>query len=103
MAKTTTTKKDLTWILKNPVITEKAALQAEGGVDVFEVSKDATKADIAQAVSEIYKVLPVAVNITKTPPKKVVRRKANGVKSGYKTGQKKAYVYLKKGDKIELV
>ncbi len=103
MAKTTTTKKDLTWVLKNPKITEKAAIQAEGGVYVFEVNKDASKADIALAVSEIYKVLPVAVNIAKTPPKKVVRRKANGVKSGYKAGQKKAYVYLKKGDKIELV
>lgn len=103
MATSKNTKKDLTWILKSPRVTEKAALQAEGGVYVFEVNKDATKADVAQAVSEVYKVNPVAVNIAKTPPKKVVRRKANGLKSGFKPGQKKAYVYLKKGDTIELV
>jgi large subunit ribosomal protein L23 len=103
MANSNNTKKDLTWVLKNPRITEKAALQAEGGVYVFEVNKDATKSQIAEAVTELYKVTPVAVNIAKTPAKKVVRRKANGVKSGYKSGQKKAYVYLKKGDTIELV
>ncbi len=103
MANLQTTKKDLTWILKTPRVTEKAALQAEGGVYVFEISKDATKADVALAVAEVYKVNPVAVNIAKTPAKKVVRRKANGVKTGFKSGLKKAYVYLKKGDTIELV
>jgi large subunit ribosomal protein L23 len=103
MAKSETTKKDLTWVLRNPRITEKAALKAEGGVYVFDVSKDATKPLIAQAVREVYKVTPVAVNIAKTPAKKVVRRKANGVKSGYKSGQKKAYVFLKKGETIEIV
>lgn len=103
MATLKNTKKDLTWILKNPRVTEKAALQAEGGVYVFEVNQDATKADVAQAVSEVYKVNPVAVNIAKTPAKKVVRRKANGIKSGFKSGIKKAYVFLKKGDTIELV
>lgn len=103
MTKSTETKRDLTWVLKNPRITEKAALKAEGGVYVFEVSADATKSQIAAAVAEFYKVNPIAVNIAKTPAKKVVRRKANGVKSGYKSGLKKAYVYLKKGDTIELV
>lgn len=103
MAKTTTTKKDLTWVLINPRVTEKAALKAENGVYVFEVSKDATKSQIAEAVIEMYKVTPVAVNIAKTPAKKVVRRKASGTTSGYKSGLKKAYVYLKKGDTIELV
>lgn len=99
----TTSNKDLTWVLKNPRITEKAALKAESGVYVFEVSKDATKAQIAEAVSEMYKVTPVAVNIAKTAAKKVVRRKTTGTTSGYKSGIKKAYVYLKKGDTIELV
>jgi len=103
MANVNETKKDLTWVLKKPRISEKAALSAENGVYVFEVSKDATKADIAQAITEVYKVNPIAVNIAKTPAKKVVRRKANGVKSGYKTGRKKAYVYLKKGETIEIV
>lgn len=103
MAKSTTTKKDLTWVLKKPRITEKAAIQAEKGVYVFEVSKDATKSDVAEAIRETYKVTPVAVKIAKNPAKKVVRRKANGVKSGFKSGLKKAYVHLKKGETIELV
>lgn len=101
MTKSTETKKDLTWVLRNPRITEKAALQAEGGVYVFEVSSDANKSDIAKAVSEVYKVNPIAVNIATIPAKKVVRRKAKGTKTGYKAGRKKAYVYLKKGDTIE--
>jgi large subunit ribosomal protein L23 len=105
MAKKTisTSNKDLTWVLKKPRITEKAALKAEAGVYVFEVSKDATKSQIAEAVAEIYKVTPVAVNIAKTHAKKVVRRKTTGTTTGYKSGIKKAYVYLKKGDTIELV
>lgn len=103
MAKTTSTKKDLTWVIKNPRITEKAALKAEKNVYVFEVSPDATKSQIAEAISETYKVKPIAVNISKTPAKKVVRRKSTGVSSGYKSGIKKAYVYLKKGDTIQLI
>lgn len=102
MAKSTT-KKDLTWVIRNPRITEKAALSAEKNVYVFEVSSDATKSQIAEAVSEVYKVKPLAVNIAKVPSKKVVRRKSDGVKSGYKPGRKKAYVYLKKGDVIQFV
>lgn len=103
MAKSNETKKDLTWVLKHPRVTEKAAFSAEEGVYVFEVSKDATKIDIALAINEVYKVSPIAVNIAKIPAKKVTRRKANGIKSGYKPGRKKAYVYLKKGETIEIV
>jgi large subunit ribosomal protein L23 len=103
MANLNETKKDLTWVLRSPRITEKAAFSAEKGVYVFEVSKDANKIDIAQAIAEVYKVNPIAVNIAKIPAKKVTRRKANGIKSGYKPGRKKAYVYLKKGDTIEIV
>ncbi len=103
MAKATTTKKDLTWVIRNPRITEKAALKAEKGTYVFEVNTDATKNDVVLAIAENYKVTPVSVNIAKIPAKKVVRRKATGVKTGYKVGRKKAYVYLKKGDTIQFV
>lgn len=103
MTTTNNTKKDLTWVIRNPRITEKAAIQAEGGAYVFEVSTDATKGDIALAIAEVYKVNPIAVNITRIPAKKVVRRKAKGTKTGYKAGRKKAYVYLKKGETIDFV
>lgn len=89
-------------VLLRPRITEKATLKAESGVYVFEVSKGASKKDIAEAVKFYYKVSPVKVNITKTPSKRIFSRMSRGQR-GVKSGVKKAYVYLKKGDKIEVV
>jgi large subunit ribosomal protein L23 len=86
-------------VLIKPRITEKASFKAEmDNVFVFEVTKDSNKKSISKAVSELYKVNPVRVNITTNPSKNVFVRGKKGVKSGVK----KAYVYLKKGDKIEL-
>jgi len=51
------------------------------------------------AVAEVYKVTPVRVSVTSVPSKKVFVRGKKGVKSG----GKKAYVYLAKKDKIEIV
>jgi len=92
---------DLSGILLRPRITEKAAIVAEVGVYVFEVSTRATKHTIKQAVKKIYKVTPTRINIVKIPSKKRVsgRTRITGVKSA----GKKAYVYLKKGDRIEFV
>ena len=85
-------------IIKKPRITEKSGIQAEvSGVYTFEVTEKANKKSIAKAVKEIYKVIPVKVNITNLPAKKVFVRG----KVGRKSGIKKAIVYLKKGDKIE--
>ena len=87
-------------VLVRPRITEKAALGADkSGVYVFEVTKDSTKASIAASVKATYKVTPVKVRVAKIAAKKVFVRGKRGVKSG----GKKAYVYLKKGDKIELI
>jgi large subunit ribosomal protein L23 len=87
-------------IIKNPRITEKSGLQAEGfGVYTFEVMPSANKKSIAKAVLEIYKVKAVKVNIVNLPAKKVFSRG----KIGRKASVKKAIVYLKKGDKIEFV
>ncbi len=90
---------DLHSIIRQPRITEKASVQAEAGIYVFEVSKDSNKGTIAMAVKELYNVTPVKVSIVPIPKKKVFVRG----KAGVKAGGKKAYVYLKKGDKIELV
>lgn len=94
---------DATWVLKGPRITEKAALIAEKGVYVFNIDPRATKADVARAIADAYKVTPVKVNIAKAPRKQVTRRTRAGVTSGYKKGNKKAYVYLKKGETIQFV
>lgn len=87
-------------VLLSPRITEKAALGADkSNVYVFEVAKNATKKSIKDSVHESYKVTPVKVRVASIPAKKVFVRGKMGVKSG----GKKAYVYLKKGDKIELI
>lgn len=92
---------DITSALIRPRITEKATDQAERGVYVFEVSPRATKENIAQAIKYFYKVTPRKINIVKTPRKKV-SSKVRG-KYGMKPAIKKAYVYMKKGDRIEIV
>jgi large subunit ribosomal protein L23 len=87
-------------IIKKPRITEKSGLQAEvAGVYTFEVTTKANKKNVAKAVSELYKVTPVKVNIVNLPAKKIISRG----KVGRKAGIKKAVVFLKKGDKIEFV
>lgn len=91
---------NLSAVLLRPRITEKATYNAENGVYVFEIATDATKRDVIKAVELFYKVTPVKVNLAKIPAKtRMTRRRIKGVKSG----GKKAYVFLKKGDSIEIV
>jgi large subunit ribosomal protein L23 len=84
-------------ILLRPRITEKASFVAEKNVYTFEVSPTATKGQVAEAIKAFYKFIPVRINIVKNPAKEVFVRGKKGMKSGVK----KAYVYLKAGDKIE--
>ncbi len=85
--------------LVKPRITEKATVQSERNVYVFEIQGRAGKKDVAQAIFNSYKVTPVKIGIVRSPAKRVFVRG----KAGLKSGVKKAYVYLKEGDKIELV
>jgi ribosomal protein L23 len=68
-------------------------------VFVFNVRQDATKERIAAAIKESYKVTPRKINIVTMKPKRVISARRKGV--GFTAGGKKAYVYLKEGDKIE--
>ncbi len=87
-------------VLLRPRITEKAAIAADKlNTYVFEVDSKATKASVKASVKASYNVTPVRVNITRIADKAVVVRGKRGVKRG----GKKAYVELKKGDKIELI
>lgn len=90
-------KKDLNSFLIKPHITEKATVQSEKSVYVFQISKDATKSLVEKAFVEKYKLNPIKITTVTIPAKKVLVRGKVGRKSGYK----KAYIYLKKGDKIE--
>lgn len=87
-------------VLLKPRITEKAALGADtSNVYVFNVEKFATKKSISASIRDTYKVTPVKVRVTAVPSRSVYVRGKYGIKSG----GKKAYVYLKKGDKIEII
>ena len=85
-------------ILIKPMITEKAIMKSEHSVYVFKVLPASNKLSIAKAIKEIYKVSPVKVTTVTIPQKNVVVRGKRGKKAGYK----KAYVYLAKGEKIEI-
>lgn len=87
-------------VLIRPHVTEKAAVAAErGGVYTFEVKRDATTGQVVASIRNAYKVIPVKVRLLAIPTKRVFVRG----KWGTKGGGKKAYVYLKKGDKIEVM
>lgn len=92
--------RDVSHVLSHARITEKATMQQEGGVYVFNVAVDATKRDIIAAVKLLYKVTPRLIRVLKIPQK--VRRNARTGKIGVKSGGKKAYVYLKKGETITI-
>lgn len=85
-------------LIIKPRSTEKGAILADSNVYVFEIKKDSNKSEIKKEVEKNYGVKPVKVNIAKNPKKNIISRGKRGVKAGVK----KAYVYLKDGDKIEL-
>lgn len=90
---------NLSKILIKPRITEKAALMAETrNAYVFEIERNTTKDAVSKAIKQIYKVTPRKVNIVRLPAKKIFSRG----KTGAAKAVIKAYVYLDKGDKIEL-
>lgn len=92
---------NVTSVLIRPRITEKAAGLAEDvRAYVFDVTPESTKTQIKEAVQELYNVTAEKVRIVQVPSKNV--RSRRGIK-GVKSGGKKAYVFLKKGDSIEFV
>ena len=86
-------------VLLGTRVTEKASLLSEkDGAYTFNVSADANKQTIAASVAKLYKVHPVKVRIVPVPSKRVFIRGKRGVKSG----GRKAYVFLKEGEKIDI-
>jgi large subunit ribosomal protein L23 len=99
--KALSTDRDLTSVITGPRITEKAVGLGDSNVYTFNVRLDATKYLVADAVKALYGVTPVKVNIVnKKPAVRLAGARNRMVKVA---GQKKAYVYLKKGDVINLV
>lgn len=86
-------------VIRNPRVTEKAAYASDKNVYTFDIAPRASKVEIVKAIKAIYNITPVKVNVVAIPTKRVVRKNTLGVKGG----GKKAYVFMKKGDKIEFV
>ena len=81
-----------------PVITEKATYLSDQNKVVFQVAKDATKAEIADAIQELFKVQVVKVNTL------VVKGKTKRWRGrlGRRSDVKKAIVTLAEGQSIDV-
>ena len=91
--------RDLSRVLMNPRITEKATdLQNMNNAYVFDIAEGASKPQVAQAVRELYKVSPIRVRVVTIRPK--VKRSTRTGRTSVVGGGRKAYVFLKKGDSI---
>ena len=86
-------------IIKNPRVTEKASNAFEHNVYTFDIFAGANKTEIKKAIFTLYKVKPVKVNVLSIPRKIIMSKGKEGVRGG----GRKAFVYLKKGDKIEFI
>ena len=86
-------------IIRAPWFSEKALIGTEKGVYAFAVSPRATKAEIAGAVKEIYKVEPRMIRVVNVKGKTKAMRTKRG--TGQRAARRKAYVFLNKGDTIQ--
>ena len=87
-------------VIMRPRITEKSGIASQKlNAYTFEIRASASKNEVMKAVKELYKVIPVKINVINLPRKSVFSRG----KKGFVSGVRKAVVYLKKGDKIEFI
>jgi large subunit ribosomal protein L23 len=84
-------------VIRRPLVTEKGVTKKdEERTLCFEVSPDANKTQVKSAVEKLFKVKVEEVR-TATFDGKLRRR---GRFTGYRSNWKKAYVRLKKGEKV---
>ena len=87
-------------ILRKPIITEKSMKFTESNLYTFMVDKEATKPQIAKAVSDQFKVDVLKVKTINVKGETKTQRK---VRKSYQTkGFKKAMVQIKSGQKIAM-
>ncbi|HNX10857.1 MAG TPA: 50S ribosomal protein L23 [bacterium] len=85
-------------ILLKPVVTEKATNLSAHNQYVFMVARGANKIEVAKAITAVYGVKPLSVNIVNIKGKKVYRGRTVGVRSNIR----KAIVTLAKNDSIQI-
>lgn len=93
--------RNLSSILVRPRITEKSARLNEQNIYTFVVRKGATKYDVRDAIRQTYNVIPRKITIVNRPPRATHLRSRS--RTVTEPGMRKASVYLKKGDRIDLV
>jgi large subunit ribosomal protein L23 len=86
-----------TLVLLRPIVTEKSMTQTNAGRYTFEVRKDATKQEIAEAVATAFKVDVVDVNVIRLKGKE----RRVGRRVGRMPDRKKAIVTIAAGQRIE--
>jgi len=87
------------FLIKNPIISEKATDISAFGKYIFLVDRRATKPEIKKTVQAIYKVVVEDVNVINIRPKARRLGRTLGTKPGYK----KAIVTLKKGQTLDVL
>ncbi|MEE9239863.1 MAG: 50S ribosomal protein L23 [bacterium] len=87
-----------TSVIRRPCVTEKSVTGTEEvNKVVFDVNIRANKAQIKQAVEQLFNVSVIKVNTMRQPGKRVRMGRHHGVRPPWK----KAVVTLKEGDHIE--
>lgn len=87
-------------VLRAPRVSEKTArLQELSNQYVFEVAKDATKADVKAAVEQLFSVKVEAVNVVNVKGKS----KSFRFRAGRRGDWRKAYVRLAEGQTIDVM
>lgn len=87
-------------IVKQPIITEKSMKLAQSGLYAFEVDENATKPQIAKEIAKRFNVKVLQVQTVNTKGK--VKSQKRVRKNYTRAGVKKAYVQVKKGEKIAI-
>jgi len=88
------------FLIKKPIITEKAAMLARYNKYVFEVRTGASSAEIKKLLKHIYNVDALRVNIVNVPEKIGRYGRAKKVK---RPSFKKAIVTLKTGQTLDII
>ena len=84
-------------VIRRPLITEKGlGVKETEGTLVFDVAPEATKTEVKQAVEALFKVKVSAVRTSNV----LGKERRRGKFTGFKPDWKKAYVRLKKGEKL---
>ncbi|OGY62232.1 MAG: 50S ribosomal protein L23 [Candidatus Harrisonbacteria bacterium RIFCSPHIGHO2_01_FULL_44_13] len=87
------------FLVKHPIITEKATDLSHLGKYVFLVDDEASSPEIKKIIETKYGIDVIRVNVINAKPKKRRLGRNQGVKPGYK----KAIVTLKKGQKLDIM